>query len=86
MKNQKGLEAAFTFTAEICTNSDFVRKCDLTSFCGAGEGSSRGEHHPTDFFLPRLLPICSNSSAALKLGCTSVIAGMQRCSAVRTKF
>lgn len=45
MKNQKGLEAAFAFIAEICTNSDFPRKCYLPLFRGAGEGSIRGEHH-----------------------------------------
>lgn len=83
MKNKKGLEAAFAFIAEICTNSDFPRKCDLPLFCGADEGSIRGEHHLRNSFLPCFLPICSNSSTALKLGC---IAGMQRCSAVRIKF
>lgn len=68
MKNQKGLEAAFTFTAEICTNSDFVRKCDLTSFCGAGEGSSRGEHHPTDFFLPPFVAHLFQFQCCIKAG------------------
>lgn len=52
MKNQKGLEAAFAFIAEICTNSDSPRKCDLPLFCGADEGSIRGEHHLRNYFLP----------------------------------
>lgn len=52
MKNQKSLEAALAFIAEICTNSDFPRKCDLTPFCGAGEGSIRGEYHLRDFSPP----------------------------------
>lgn len=49
MKNQKCLEAAFAFIFEICTNSDFPRKCDLTPLCGTGEGSIRGEHYPRLF-------------------------------------
>lgn len=77
MKNKKGLEAVFALlllkfiSTSYFASTIFLTKCDLRPFCSAGEGPGGVEHRLRYSHLPNLLPVCSDSSIALKLGCTS---------------